>query len=674
MNQTISLITACMNRDDGLRAVLPSWLHYEQINEIIIVDWSSETPLKDLCKIDKRIKIVRVNDEKYYVPSQANNLAASFATGDYILRVDTDYFFNPYYNFFERYKIDNKTFVSGEPENYTDRENNPYYKYLFGLLYTTKDAFNKIGGYDENIGCYYSHEDGNIFKRLIKAGFEQIKLQNNHSVIHIPHSDKKRYEHFEGTQNPKEETLEVNKHIAQNLKFYTPQQTFISPKVNWTIQESSDQFIVVKKNKNKLNGIPSINCISLEESSDRRNNLQEQFKQYNINYINFLTSPRYENCNDKVFGKTVHTLNSGTTGCCISHIKNIKHWLETTNESYGFFCEDDLSLETVKYWDKDWSETIKTIPKDWECVQLLTIRSDNLSLSVRERLWNDWGATAYILKREYAQKIVNTYYKEDGYNLELPTPDDYIQPLIENLIFRLGKTYTLPLFVENINFNSTFIDKDNDINNETLQKNNHTIAHDKVLQLWKNKTIINMDLYNFATDIDNPSNNFKMGLYYYNQGHTAPALSYFLRCVERTECEVLAYEALIFGYFCYKEQKIRDETAKSLIMHAICLSPRRPEARWLLSVFFEQKQEWMYSYYHAERGLETVDEKFEPLTHYKDYPGKCGLLFQKAVSGYWWGKNEECKSILLDLWNNYNLNNTYKQSVKNNLKRLGIEV
>lgn len=670
----ISLITACKDRNECLEAVLPSWLQRKEINEIIIVDWSSENSLKKLCAIDNRIKVIRVNEEDYYIPSQANNLAASFATGEYLLRVDTDYFLNPYYNFFEHYQIDENTFVSGEPENYIDRENNPYYKYLFGLLYVSKNAFNKVGGYDENIGCFYSHEDGNIFKRLIKQGLRQIKLQNNHSLIHIPHSDKKRYEHFEGAQLSNEETLEVNKHITENKKFYTPQQAFVSPKVNWSVITQEERYFVVKKINNKLNGIPTINCISLEESIERRNSLQEQFKKYNINKINFLISPRHENCSDKVTGKVVHTLNSGTTGCCISHIKNIKQWLEITDEPYGFFCEDDLSLETVQYWNKDWSETIATLPEDWECIQLLTIRPDNLSLTLRERCWNDWSATAYILKREYAQKIVNLYLKEDNFNLELPSPDEYIQPLIENLIFRTGKTYTLPLFVESINQNSTFVNKDSDIDDETKQKNNHIIAHNTVLQLWKNKKTVNKDLYNFATNVDSPENNFNMGLLYYNQGHTAPALSYFLRCAERAVDITEAYEALIYGYMCYKQQKIRDETAKSLIMHALMLCPERPEARWIISGYYEQKEFWMYSYYHACQGLNTCEQTFKFLKHYKDYPGKSGLLFQKAISGYWWGKNDECKSILLDLYNNYDMTPNYKTAVKNNLKKMNIEV
>jgi len=670
----VSLITACKNRNECLKAVLPSWLSYKEINEIIIVDWSSDIPLEELKNIDARIKVIRVNNEQFYIPSQANNLAASFVKNDFILRIDTDYFLNPYYNFFETYKIDDTNFVSGEPEINEDRDNNPYYKYLFGLLYISKENFTRVNGYNEEIGYYYSHEDKDIFERLKLINLQQIKLKNNHSVIHIPHSDKKRFEHFQGgqkTSNNDNETVES--HIGKNLNiFKQPISSYTKTKVAWNIDKITDQYYIAKKiTNNPLLGIPQINCISLEESKERRETLLNQFLPYGINNINFLLSKRYADSNDVIEGKYVHTLNEGTAGCCVSHLKMIQNWLNTTQEEYGFFCEDDLCLKTVNYWKKNWVQFLDTLPKDWECVQLLTIRKDNLSLQVRDRLWNDWGASAYILKRSYAEKIVNTFIKDNKFILELPEPNTGVQPLIENLLFTIGKTYTIPLFIENIDFSSTFVKTDNDVDAATLHKNNHIIASQKVLQMWKN---LDNDLYNYATDIENPKYNFKMGMYYFEKGHTAPALSYFLRCAERTNDKNLAYEALIFGYLCYKEQKIRDETAKSLIMHAVCLVPERPEARWLLSVFYEQKEQWMYAYYHANRGLEGCEQNFDPLENYKDYPGKIGLLFQKAIVGYWWGKNDECKSILLDLYNNYELNEVYKQSVKNNLKRIGVEI
>lgn len=672
----ISLVTACKNRNECLKAVLPSWLSLKEVNEIIIVDWSSDTPLKDLKNIDQRIKVVRVENEKYYTPSQANNLGVQLSTSTNILRVDVDFFFNPYYNFFETYKIDDTCFISGanDGESTKDRENNPFYKYLFGLLYITKENFLKVNGYNENIGYYYSHEDTDIFKRLTLLGLKEIKLKNAYDVIHIPHSDEKRIENFQGNLNViAEDCSIVETHVNKNLNlFKLPIEPYVDSNIKWNIKRIDSQYFeAIKILNDKLKNLPQVNCISLEESWERREVLVRQFKKYNIDHIHFLLSKKFTESDDIVEGKYAYTLNNGTAGCCISHLKNIKSWLENTQEDYGFFCEDDLSLKTVPYWKKNWQEFIHTLPNDWDIVQLLTIRDGDISLEIRERLWNDWSATAYILKRDYAKKIVNTFIKDNKFILELPTPNTAIQPLIENLLFSTGKAYTIPLFIENIDFNSTFVNTDSDIDATTLHKKNHIKAAKDVLLMWKNGK---NSLYDYATDTDNPESNFKMGEYYFNLGHTAPALSFFLRCAERAEDKLLAYEALIFGYLCYKEQKIRDETAKSLIMHAVCLQPKRPEAYWLISCFYEQKEYWMDSYYHAEKGLENIDKDLEPLKFYKDYPGKIGLLFQKAISGYWWGKNEECKNILLDLYNNYELNEVYRQSVLNNLDRIGVEL
>lgn len=671
---SVSLVTACKNRNECLKAVLPSWLSLKEVSEIIVVDWSSDTPLEDLKNIDRRIKVVRVENEKYYTPSQANNLGIQLSTGKNILRVDVDFFFNPYYNFFNTYKIDDRCFVSGEPEIHNDRENNPFYKYLFGLLYITKENFLKVNGYNENIGYYYSHEDTDIFKRLTLSGLKEIKLKNNYNVIHIPHSDEKRIENFQGNLNIiAEDCSIVETHVNKNLNlFKSPVDPYVSSNTKWTIKTIGNQYFEAKKMLNeKLKNIPQINCISLEESWERREALTRQFKQCGINHIHFLLSKKFAESDDIVEGKYAHTLNDGTKGCCISHLKNIKNWLENTQEDYGFFCEDDLSLKTVQYWQKNWQEFINSLPNDWDSVQLLTIREGDISLEMRERFWNDWGATAYILKRNYAKKIVNTYIQDGKFILELPEPNVTLQPLIETLLFTIGKTYTVPLFIENIDFSSTFVNNDTDVNTATLHKQNHIIAAESVLLKWEKSSNV---LYNYATDVDDPICNFKMGEFYFNLGHTAPALSYFLRCAERTEDKLLIYESLIFGYLCYKEQKIRDETAKSLIMHAICLLPERPEARWLLSCFYEQKETWMYAYYHAEVGLQNYNEHLKVLNFYKDFPGKVGLLFQKAISGYWWGKNEESKNILLDLYKNYDLNEIYKQSVLNNLDRIGVEL
>ena len=149
---SVSLICACKNRNAPLKISLTSWLLFPQISEIIIVDWSSDESLNDLANLDPRIKIISVPNQKYFNQPEPLNLAVSLATGDYILKVDTDYILNPYFNFFDFYKVDNTCFVCGE-NGYAQPEINqsPYFKYLRGLLYVTRENFLKIGGFNENI-------------------------------------------------------------------------------------------------------------------------------------------------------------------------------------------------------------------------------------------------------------------------------------------------------------------------------------------------------------------------------------------------------------------------------------------------------------------------------------------------------------------------------------------
>jgi len=430
---------------------------------------------------------------------------------------------------------------------------------------------------------------------------------------------------------------------------------------------------------NKLQNFPRTYYMSLEESVDRQKNLTDQFKQYGITPIPII-SKRFSESNDKVTGKYLHQLNDGTKGCAISHLKAIRKWYETTDEDYAFFCEDDLSLETVQYWNFTWEEFIASIPEDAECVQLLTIRNDFESFSIRDRLWNDWGATAYIITRDYAKKLIDNYIKDDIFHLQVPNSD--IMPLIENILFtNLGKSYTIPLFVENIEFDSTFsTEQDNDVNDG--QKNNHRIANEKVLNYWKSKNMLDTSkteleelLSKYSLDTENPIYNFNLGVWYENEGHTAPALSYFLRCAERSEDNDLAYEALIRGSYCYDKQGTRDGSAKSLLEQALCLMPKRPEAYFLLSRFAERRQWWQDCYIYADQGLMFADhESHNSLLTDVEYPGKYGLLFEKSISGYWWGKNDECKEILLDIRQNYLLSHQYLKVVDENLTKMGIDI
>jgi GR25 family glycosyltransferase involved in LPS biosynthesis len=241
---------------------------------------------------------------------------------------------------------------------------------------------------------------------------------------------------------------------------------------------------------NKLDNFPKIYCASLIECDNRRKNIQREFLNYEIQEINFLLSERQVENDPNVIGKYKFVMDLGTIGATVSHLKMIKKWYEETDEPYAFFCEDDLSLETVQYWNFTWNDFISSLPKNWDCVQLMCIGKNLNSIKLRRRCWDDWSVGAYLISRKYAKILIDSFVFGEKFSLEYPE-DDYWAPLAENLIYYAPKSvadqkilydvYTFPLFVESIEFISTF-------HGRTLEekyKEDHLESYIEVLKWWK---------------------------------------------------------------------------------------------------------------------------------------------------------------------------------------------
>jgi len=264
----VSIICACKNRYEALRISLNSWLNFDHVGEIIIADWNSEKSISDLTHLDKRVKIIEVQNEDYFNQPQPLNLASKLVTNNFLLKMDTDYVLNPYYNFFNEYNIDDTNFVYG-PCNIEDKniESNPYFKYLRGLLYIKTKFFKAVGGYNENMGKYYAWEDDELVTRLHMYGLNSRSVDYNHNVFHIPHSDKKRFENFEGDKEHEKNIVnEMSKyysgdelkyqteyvisqyHISKNMEtFPEPLDYFAESKVDWKLIQKNDQHYFAEK-------------------------------------------------------------------------------------------------------------------------------------------------------------------------------------------------------------------------------------------------------------------------------------------------------------------------------------------------------------------------------------------------------------------------------------------
>jgi hypothetical protein len=261
----------------------------------------------------------------------------------------------------------------------------------------------------------------------------------------------------------------------------------------------------------KLRNFPSVNFISIEESEDRRKILQETFQKYNIEKITPHIFKRYDDNEHKVIGRDVDNLAPKThRGPVTSHLKAIRHWYENTDEEYTIFCEDDVSFETVQYWNFTWEEFFNSLPKNWDCVQLSLSSTHQIYLDrviheannkMRPRDWCDWSCVAYLMKRSHAKKILENYYYDDTFCLEYKGYDLSnrfesgqrwtLIPNIETLVYSTfdekSRVYTCSLFVENMSFSTTWGDYNGFLYTENTLENIHILSYQNAIDWWKTK-------------------------------------------------------------------------------------------------------------------------------------------------------------------------------------------
>ena len=176
-------------------------------------------------------------------------------------------------------------------------------------------------------------------------------------------------------------------------------------------------------------------------------------------------------------------------------------------------------------------------------------------------------------------------------------------------------------------------------------------------------------IYNTKKDVVN----FNLAIFYYKKGHTAAALSFFLRTAEFSENESLIYESLIMMGRCLNKQGKRDNSEKTCYLNAISFNPSRPEAYFYLSQYYESKKEWVLSYTYSNMALEHKIN-LQPFNVTNESLEDYMLIFQKAVTSWWVGHGEKSRELFFYLVDNYRdlMNQKYFNLVKSNIDNLGL--
>ena len=177
-------------------------------------------------------------------------------------------------------------------------------------------------------------------------------------------------------------------------------------------------------------------------------------------------------------------------------------------------------------------------------------------------------------------------------------------------------------------------------------------------------------LLEYISEPRNDIKNFNLAAEYDKLGQTASALSFYLRAAELTQDDVIAYNGLLRNHINFQNQGRRVQLTKNQVLHAISLLPKRPEAYFLLSKFSENQKHWEDSYFIASIGLSVCDFNLAPLPVDVGYPGMYGLLFQKAVAGWWVGRCDEARGLFRHLCDTYEMEERFVIPCRNNLKNL----
>ena len=240
------------------------------------------------------------------------------------------------------------------------------------------------------------------------------------------------------------------------------------------------------KNKStfKLKGMPPIYYLNLDGQPERKQYMEDQFKYWEIKNYERVSAydGRDDDLSDIIKGRYPDNMSSGEVGCTTSHLKALKHYLETSDAPCAVIMEDDVDLQIVKNWNFTWKDFYSLVPYDYDVIQLAIICTGPLHVALHKRFVNDFSTASYMITRHHAEKIVKHHVRKDKYKL-----DQGVKPraVADDLIYNSGNTFSIPLFLYRIALGSSIHPEHVDFF--------HKSSHDGLLQFWT-QTGCNLDI------------------------------------------------------------------------------------------------------------------------------------------------------------------------------------
>lgn len=229
----------------------------------------------------------------------------------------------------------------------------------------------------------------------------------------------------------------------------------------------------------KLQNLPRVLYINLDDHDDRRKYMEDQFSYWGITKFDRISAQDGRGDNDlgdTLKGTYPKAMTSGEVGCVTSHLKAMKFWLENSDdtEKYCLIMEDDCDISTAAYWGFTWRQFVSALPYHWDVIQLAVINPIEVHMRLHHRFVNDFSTACYLISRRHAQKLVKMHCKGEYYRL-----DQNVKPraVADDLIYNSGLTFAVPLFLYKIELGSSI----HDVHVNTFHKS----SHDALWEFWR---------------------------------------------------------------------------------------------------------------------------------------------------------------------------------------------
>ena len=235
---------------------------------------------------------------------------------------------------------------------------------------------------------------------------------------------------------------------------------------------------IFDKNKSayKLKNFGPLYYLNLDGQPERRQYMEDQFKYWEIKDYTRISAydGRDDDLSDIIKGTYPPMMSSGEIGCTTSHLKALKHYLETSDSPYAVIMEDDCSLDLVRFWNFTWTDFYAHFPYDWDVVQIAIICTGDIHVKLHKRFVNDFSTACYVINRYHAEKLVRLHCRGEKYKLDQGMKP---RPVADDLIYNSGNTFSIPLLLYKTELGSSI----HPVHVDVFHKGNYTAQS----EYWK---------------------------------------------------------------------------------------------------------------------------------------------------------------------------------------------